>query len=202
MSVGPMRSVPLLPCASIDDVVDLWVALGMHVDYRQDEPRGYLRLAGFDGAELHYFDAPDHEPERTGGGCVLVVDDAGAWFERWSVDGGTFFGDAGRAQLVGPHVDAGGHTVGFSVVDPAGNRIRVVGETRAEPDDQSSERPSAYERHGVAAAPHHRFSALIYLAELSVRLGRLDDARAHLAAAEQIIPDSPAIAMVREGMQG
>jgi len=79
--------------------------------------------------------------------------------------------------------------------DPS-TAVTTLGAPSEEPGDEAL-RVSAYERHGLAAAPHHRFSALIYLAELSVRLDRLEDARSHLASAEEIIPDSPAVADVR-----
>jgi len=61
-------------------------------------------------------------------------------------------------------------------------------------------RPSAFERHGLAAAPHHRLSAMVYLAELAAGLGRFDDARSHLEAAEMIDSTAPTVVAMREAL--
>ena len=71
----------------------------------------------------------------------------------------------------------------------------------AEPVSVLRARPSAFERHGVGAAPQHRLSALVYLAELAARLGRHEDARVHLEAAEKIDGLAPSVLAARETLR-
>lgn len=74
-------------------------------------------------------------------------------------------------------------------------------EAESEPASELPDRPSAFERHGVGAAPHHRLSALVYLAELAARLGRHRDARVHLAAAEALDPLAPSVVAARDTLR-
>ena len=266
-SAPAARAVPLLPCRSIHEAAELARDLGFSIAYRQDRPRPYVALRGLGGLELHYFQVPDHDAATSQGACLLAVPDPRALLDRWSRALVRRFGQAptrGFPRLLVPADDSA--FVGFSLVDVAGNRIRVVrnevdvddrievveqvagqlelpepppppegepvlrrpGPSLPPPDPASAvtlpaptratdesggpasgdpasgpstSGPSAFERHGVAAAPHHRLAALLYLAELSVRLGRLDDARSHLRAAEAIDPDSHALADVRAALE-
>lgn len=121
--------------------------------------------------------------------------------------------------------------MGFSLVDVGGNRIRVVRaaaldgdedededdpivvaaaprpepepepEPVPEPSPAASTRPSAFERHGVGAAPQHRLSALVYLAELAARLGRHEEAMVHLEEAERIDDAAPSVVAARETLR-
>lgn len=233
MTPPRVRAVPLLPCRSIADVVDLAVALGFEITYEQADPQPYAALRDADGMELHYFVVPDLRPEDSYGAILIAVPDPAVLLDRWTSGLVDYFGavpNEGFPRLIAPRGDTGA-LVGFSLVDPAGNRIRVVRDAEHEdvadepdlPDDPlappdpgsavtslppprvfevvTESTPSSFERHGVAAAPHHRFAALIYLAELSVRLGRLDEARTHLRAAETIDPDAPALAQVRVALE-
>ena len=68
------RTVPLLPCASIDEVADFAAALGSTTAYRQQRPDPYLAMRR-DDVDLHWFALPGHRPEDSYGSCLLVVDD-------------------------------------------------------------------------------------------------------------------------------
>jgi hypothetical protein len=245
------RTVPLLPCGSIDQAAQFGVAIGFEVSYQQGDPHPYLALRSPDGIELHYFEVPLFDPSTSHGSCLVIVADPVEVLATWSAGLGRLYGTVpvtGIPRLLRPTARTSTEAfMGFSLVDVGGNRIRVVRDATArseasdatqadvvvvptpvpkaapqpepapaaaprpepepepvpepepepEPAPTLAPRPSAFERHGVAAAPKHRLSALVYLAELAVGLGRLDDARAHLEAAETIDASAPSVVALR-----
>ena len=60
--VAGERMIPLLPCASIDEIADFVRALGFAVTDRQVRPNPYLALRRED-IELHYFGIDGFRPE-------------------------------------------------------------------------------------------------------------------------------------------
>ena len=67
-------AIPLLPCASIDEIADFAAALGFAVTYRQVRPNPYLALRR-EGIELHYFGMEGFRPEDSYGTCVVIAPD-------------------------------------------------------------------------------------------------------------------------------
>ncbi|MBD5788023.1 hypothetical protein IF650_17850 [Cellulosimicrobium terreum] len=121
--------VPALPCPDIDAVRDFWVALGFEVTYRQLRPNPYvsLRRGGFD---LHYFGMDGIAPEDSYSTCIAVVDDTEPVFDAFAAGLRATYGKlplTGFPRITRPRrrANAGGLT-GFSLVDPAGNWIRVM----------------------------------------------------------------------------
>jgi len=121
--------VPALPCPDVDAMRDFWVALGLEVAYRQLRPNPYVALHR-GGFVLHYFGLDGVAPEDSYSTCIAVVDDTAPVFEAFAAGLRARYG---RLPLTGvPRVtrprrraNAGGAT-GFSVVDPAGNWVRVM----------------------------------------------------------------------------
>lgn len=119
----------MLPCADIDDIVDFWTALGLEVVYRQTRPNPYVALEGH-GFPMHYYGLDGHRPEASHSTCGIVVDSTQALFDELSAG---LRRQYGRLPLSGypritrprPRKNAGGLS-GFSLVDPAGNWIRVM----------------------------------------------------------------------------
>ncbi|MBD7951202.1 VOC family protein [Oerskovia rustica] len=121
--------VPLLPCASIDEIHDFAVALGFEVTYRQTRPNPYLALRR-GGIDLHYFAMDGFRPEDSYGSCLVVVDDTEPLYEAWAAGLRAIYGKlplSGFPRITRPRrrANAGGLS-GFSLVDPAGNWLRVV----------------------------------------------------------------------------
>lgn len=235
--MSPPRTVPLLPCGSIDEAAEFGEAIGFEISYQQGPPHPYLALRSPEGIELHYFEVRDFDPTSSHGSCLVIVADPVEVLSTWSAGLDRLFGTVpvrGIPRLLRPTTRTSTDAfMGFSLVDVGGNRIRVVKDavaqadavpsipligvvvTQPEPEpepepvtDPSPEpvaplppRPSAFERHGLAAAPQHRLSALVYLAQLAVRLGRLGDARAHLEAAEMLDPSAPSVMAVRAALE-
>ncbi|GAA4985668.1 bleomycin resistance protein [Actinopolymorpha pittospori] len=123
-----MIAVPLLPCASIDDMQTFYAALGFRRTYRQTRPDPYLAMS-LDDIELHFFGMPDFEPANSYGSCILQVPDTATLHRAFS-DG--LRAAYGKVPLSGiprmtrprPRKNAEGLS-GFTVIDPGGNWIRI-----------------------------------------------------------------------------
>ena len=128
------RMVPMLPCRDIDEMADFWTSLGLAVTYRQFRPNPYLALRR-NAIDLHYYGMDHIDPEQSYSTCAIVVSDTAPLHELF-VEG--LRARYGRVPLNGlPRITRPRHRAnnaglsGFSIVDPAGNWIRV---TRS-PDD-------------------------------------------------------------------
>lgn len=121
--------VPLLPCASIDEIGDFAAALGFEVTYRQTRPNPYLALRR-EGIDLHYFGIEGFRPEDSYGSCLVVVDDTEPLYDAWAAGLRAAHGRlplSGFPRITRPRRRANADGLsGFSLVDPAGNWIRVV----------------------------------------------------------------------------
>ena len=214
--VAGERMIPLLPCASIDEIADFAAALGFAVTYRQVRPNPYLALRR-EGIELHYFGMDGFRPEDSYGTCVVIAPDPKQLFDAFA-DGLRF--RYGRLPLAGfPRItrprrrkNVDGFT-GFSLVDPGGNWIRVIaakadddaqpgvptgrlaraledavvlGDSHGDVDQAAKILAGAVRRHSEDASPAERVEALAYLLELSVRRGDATGARETLACIDAL----------------
>ncbi|MET0787768.1 MAG: hypothetical protein ABWY33_00880 [Cellulomonas sp.] len=202
------RTVPLLPCGSLDDTVDFYGALGFSVVSRQERPYAYVALRR-DDVDLQFYGMPDWDPSASHSSCLLVVDDTEALWASWAAGLRERYG---RVPLVGlprmtrPRRRANAdHASGFSVVDPNGNWVRVFREPTAADGPPASALARAVDNAVVIADSRgetaqavkvlagaerraddstpatDRLAALALLAELQVRVDDRDGARATLA---------------------
>lgn len=115
-------TIPLLPCASIDEVAEFYVMLGFTITYRQQRPNAYLSVRRED-IDLHFFGIRGYDPEQSHSSCLIQVEDTRELFEEFAHGMRTVYGmvpTAGIPRMTRPRRD------GFLVVDPGGNWIRVV----------------------------------------------------------------------------
>ncbi|MES2640715.1 MAG: hypothetical protein V4850_14565 [Myxococcota bacterium] len=66
------KTIPALPCVSLDDTLALWVALGFVVTYRQKAPSAYGVVAR-DGYELHFFGMKGLDPAAAFSTCLVMM---------------------------------------------------------------------------------------------------------------------------------
>ncbi|WP_240200661.1 hypothetical protein [Cellulosimicrobium cellulans] len=121
--------VPALPCQDIDELRDFWTALGFDVTYRQLRPNPYLAVRR-GGVDIHYFGLDGIEPQDSYSTCIVVVEDTAPVFEAFAAGLRARYGRlplTGFPRITRPRrrANAGG-TTGFSLVDPAGNWVRVM----------------------------------------------------------------------------
>ncbi|MGW0431216.1 bleomycin resistance protein [Micromonospora sp. NPDC003197] len=122
------RTVPLLPCRSIDETADFYRALGFESTYRQTRPNPYLALRRED-LELHFFGLADFDPEQSYGSCLVSVPDIEAIYQAFAEGMRATYGKllvSGIPRMTRPRRRKNtGSLSGFSVVDPGGNWIRI-----------------------------------------------------------------------------
>lgn len=122
------QMVPMLPCADIDEVAAFWTALGLRVTYRQVRPNPYLALER-NGICLHYYVLAGHRPEDSHSTCGLIVSDTEPLYDLFAAGFRSLFGRVqqnGAPRMTRPRRRANNAGLsGFSVIDPAGNWIRV-----------------------------------------------------------------------------
>ncbi|MGK5741249.1 VOC family protein [Micromonospora sp. URMC 103] len=129
-------TVPLLPCASIDDIVAFYEVLGFRTTYRQRRPNPYVALQRED-LQLHFFAMPGFDPEQSYGSCLVLTPDIGELHRAFAAGMRAAYGKvlvSGTPRMTRPRARRnGGGSSGFSIVDPGGNWIRVVHAAAAGP---------------------------------------------------------------------
>lgn len=122
------RTIPLLPCRSIDEIGAFYRMLGFAVTHRQERPNPYLSIRRED-LELHFFGLPDFDPEQSYGTCLVFVPDVGTLYESFAAGMREVHGKlllTGLPRMTRPRKRKNtGNVSGFSVVDPGGNWIRI-----------------------------------------------------------------------------
>ena len=214
-------TVPLLPCAAVDDVVAFYEALGFRRTYRQTKPNPYVVVRREDW-ELHFFGIDGFDPAESYGSCVVQVPDIGVVHAAFTAGLRERYGTVpvqGIPRMTRPRRRKNsGNLSGFTVVDPGGNHIRIFPAGAAEEDgparsklgvalDNAVVQGDGKGDHAQAAkildgalarepdAPE-RVEALTYRAELARRAG--DDARADAVLAELLA--MPLTAAEREAL--
>jgi catechol 2,3-dioxygenase-like lactoylglutathione lyase family enzyme len=118
-------TIPLLPCHSIDAMLDFYRALGFEVTYQQAKPNLYA-VVQRGGIELHFFTMKGYDPAGSYSSCYVRVTDVDGLYQAF-IDG--LRGRYGRVPSAGiPRVIPLKNKTGrreFIVVDPGGNWIRI-----------------------------------------------------------------------------
>lgn len=129
------RTIPLLPCADIDEIEPFFAALGFRTTYRQLRPNPTLGLNGH-GFDLQYYGLDGHTPESSHSSCLVIVEDTGQIWEEFAAGLREAYGKLpikGFPRITRPRArkNADGLS-GFSLVDPAGNWLRFFRDGSAE----------------------------------------------------------------------
>ncbi|MFI6390745.1 VOC family protein [Nonomuraea sp. NPDC050547] len=209
------KTVPLLPCRSIDEITEFYEMLGFTRTYRQTRPNPYVSLKR-DDLELGFFGMPGFNPEDSYGSCVVVVPDTGELFGAFAEGMRAAYGKllvSGIPRMTRPRKrkNADDHS-GFTVIDPGGNWIRfmaakadaadteppltklasslrnavVMGDSHGSHDQAARILDTALRRDQDTAAPKDLLEALAYRAELAARADDHPAARRFLTKARQI----------------
>lgn len=209
------KTVPLLPCRSIDEIVEFYKMLGFTKTYYQVRPNPYVSLKRED-LQLDFFGIPGFEAENSYGTCLVLVPDTGELFRAFAEGMRAVHGKllvSGIPRMTRPRKRTNaGNLSGFTVIDPGGNWIRILAAkadpAAAEPDsgklatslrsavvmgdshgfDDQAVRilDNALRRDQDTAAPADLLEALAYRAELATRIGDPDGARDFLARAAAV----------------
>ncbi|MGW4372290.1 VOC family protein [Streptomyces albidoflavus] len=213
------RTVPLLPCRSVDEIADFYTMLGFTRTYRQERPNPYV-VVERDDLHLHFFGLPDFRPEDSYGTCLVVVDDIAEVFDAFAAGMRAVHGKllvSGIPRMTRPRrrKNADGLT-GFAVIDPGGNWIRftaaaddapagsgsesgglagalhnavVMGDSRGDHERAARLLDHALRRHEATAGPAELVEALAYRAELAARADDTPGVREFRARVERVTLD-------------
>ncbi|MFI9550760.1 VOC family protein [Nonomuraea endophytica] len=209
------KTVPALPCRSIDEIAEFYEMLGFTRTYYQTRPNPYVAMKR-DDIEIHFFGMPDFNPEDSYGSCIVLVPDTGELFNAFAGRMRAAYGKllvSGIPRMTRPrkrkNVD---NLSGFSVIDPGGNWIRifaakpdaadtdapltklasslrnavVMGDSHGNHDQAARILDTALRRDQDTAAPKDLLEALAYRAELAARADDHPAAREFLTRARQI----------------
>lgn len=134
MPIHPNEStVPLMPCASVEETQAFFESLGFTATYSQTRPYPYLAME-WSGFSLHFSRMPkgaDGANEDLGG-CIVAVDDVAAYHAEFVAAMRATHGkvlSSGRPRITRYRQGASR----FTLVDPTGNSIIFV--QRDEPMD-------------------------------------------------------------------
>jgi hypothetical protein len=190
--------VPLLPCRSIDEIVEFYGMLGFTQTYYQVRPNPCVGLKR-DDIQIQFFGISDFKAEDSYGSCLVIVPDTGELYRSFAAGMRRAHGKllvSGLPRMTRPRKrkNADGLS-GFSVIDPGGNWIRIF----AAPAERDEQEPApgklgailqnavvmgdshgydaraaeildgALERLGVTAPATDLVEALAYRAELALR---------------------------------
>jgi catechol 2,3-dioxygenase-like lactoylglutathione lyase family enzyme len=207
------RTIPILPCRSIDGVLAFYEALGFTVTYRQERPNTYAAVVR-GGIELQFFVLKELDPAASYSTCYVLVDDVDGLYKSFREGIQAAFGRVPSRGIprIGPLRDMSYGVRQFIVVDPGGNYIRVgqPSAVRAAPTAETAGRleraleaaitlaDSRSDDAGAAKVLDSAFAddpplagavavrALILRADLAFRMGDSAAARARLAEAARI----------------
>jgi catechol 2,3-dioxygenase-like lactoylglutathione lyase family enzyme len=207
-------AIPVFPCASPDETLEFYQALGFEVTHRQTKPYVYLAVkrGGFD---LHFHGGGKPDPEGRSATCLVMVDEVGPHHRAFAT---ALKEKLGRVPTAGlPRITRlrEGQSR-FTVVDPNGNSIIFIARDEPDyeyPDKEKWAKLSPMERafataanfrdmrgmdasaakaldlalaRNPDAAPIERARALAARVELAVAMGDAERARSARAELDQI----------------
>jgi len=207
------RTIPILPCRSIDDILAFYRALGFAVTYQQERPNTFAIVVR-GGIELQFFVLKALEPAANYSTCYVLVSDVDGLYEafRAGLREATGRVPSRGFPRIGPLGDMAYGVRQFVVVDPGGNYIRIGQPIEAKPtpgtedagrlersltaailladskfDDDAAAKVLDSALDADPSAPDViRVRALILRAEVAHRLGDADRARVWLGEARAI----------------
>jgi catechol 2,3-dioxygenase-like lactoylglutathione lyase family enzyme len=222
------RTIPILPCPSIDDVVAFYEALGFAVTYRQERPNTYAVVAR-GGIELQFFVLKGLDPAQSYSTCYVLVSAVDELYAAFRAGLGATFGRIPTRGIprIGPLGDMSYGVRQFIVVDPGGNIIRIGQpiDPRPAPSAETAGRleraltaaatladskgddgaaaqvlDSAFRDDPPVAGPIAA-RALILRADLAYRLGDTAVARARVAQASQLELSDAELASIEDELR-
>ena len=140
MNQKEWMTVPVLFCASLDETLDFWEALGYKKSYYQKSPYGYGVMSRGEYS-LHFIQQKWLKPEENPIGCLVMVTDVELVHQNFSK---ALKGKLGRVPNKGlPRITRirPGQTR-FTVTDPSGNWVTFIkfGDENAEIERNSEQR--------------------------------------------------------------
>lgn len=126
--------IPALPCHSINETLEFYVALGFEITYQQSRPNNYLAVKR-GGIELHFFTMKGFDPAGNYSTCIVISPDLEGAYTHYREALRRKYGKyptSGTPRITRLHTRTDGGR-GFNIVDVAGNWIRFAEIMEVEP---------------------------------------------------------------------
>lgn len=120
--------IPALPCRSIQETLNFYVAMGFEITYQQTRPNIY-GCVKYENIELHFFTLKDYEPANSYSTCLVLIEDADALHKIFAANLRQQYAKlpiAGIPRITKPNNHNAAGDYRFNVVDPGGNWIRFI----------------------------------------------------------------------------
>ncbi|MGW7283815.1 bleomycin resistance protein [Streptomyces sp. NPDC054844] len=144
------KTIPILPCPTLQPVLDFYTALGFEVTFRQRSPNPYA-VVERGGIELQFFGLRQYEPAESVSTCYVLTDDVDGLHAAFRAGLKAAYGRIPTRGLprIGQLKDMSYGVRQFLMSDPGGNCVRVGQPTGEDP----RHRPAPEET--FARALHH-----------------------------------------------
>ncbi|MFD3521835.1 bleomycin resistance protein [Streptomyces sp. NPDC058653] len=129
------KTIPLLPCQTIQPVADFYTALGFEITFIQKSPNPYV-VVERGSVELQFFGMKKYEPTESFSGCYVLTDDVDGMHSAFRAGLKAAYGKVPTRGLprIGPVKDMSYGVRQFLMTDPGGNTIRI-----GQPNDVESD---------------------------------------------------------------
>ncbi|MFB6549968.1 bleomycin resistance protein [Streptomyces sp. NPDC056405] len=147
------KTIPILPCRTLQPVLDFYTALGFEVTFQQRSPNPYA-VVERGGIELQFFGLRQYEPAESVSTCYVLTDDVDGLHAAFRAGLKAAYGRVPTRGLprIGQLKDMSYGVRQFLMSDPGGNCVRVGQPTGEDP------------RHGPA--PEETFARALHHASL------------------------------------
>ncbi|GAA2632795.1 VOC family protein [Streptomyces vastus] len=144
------KTIPILPCRTIQSVLDFYTALGFEVTYQQTSPNPYAVVERGE-IELQFFGLKRYEPTESYSTCYVLTDDVDGLHESFRTGLKAAYGKIPTRGLprIGALKNMSYGVRQFLVTDPGGNCVRIGQRT----SEDQHHRPAPKET--FARALHH-----------------------------------------------
>ncbi|MGW1373231.1 bleomycin resistance protein [Streptomyces sp. NPDC002446] len=144
------KTIPILPCRTLQPVLDFYRALGFEVTFQQKSPNPYA-VVERGGIQLQFFGMKHYEPADSFSTCFIRTDDVDGLYAAFRAGLKAAYGRIPTRGLprIGPLKDTTYGTRQFLMTDPGGNCLRIGRQT----SEDLHHRPAPKET--FARALHH-----------------------------------------------
>ncbi|MBO8184617.1 bleomycin resistance protein [Streptomyces spirodelae] len=192
-------TTPILPCRTLQPVLDFYLALGFEVTFQQKSPNPYA-VVQRGGVELHFFGMKQYDPTASYSTCAIRTDDVDGLHRSFRAALKSAYGRVPTRGLprIGLLKDTTYGVRQFLLTDPGGNCLRIGQPTSDDPHHRpapketfaralhhaslladSREDPAGAARiidralglHDEQPTPEQRFRLLVLRADVAGRLG-------------------------------
>ncbi|MFD7500505.1 VOC family protein [Streptomyces sp. NPDC059850] len=127
------KTIPMLPCRTLQPVLDFYTVLGFEATFQQKSPNPYA-VVERGGIQLHFFGMKGYEPTESYSTCLIYTDDIDGLHAAFRTSLKAAYGKIPTRGLprIGSLRDTSHGVRQFLMSDPGGNCLRIGQQTSQE----------------------------------------------------------------------